>query len=66
MVRFEPKVPMLFVYGERKPFLFHTPQWAAALGAKAGNQVRAFATGHWVMSQEPARFNQVVDSWLRT
>ncbi|HEX4330641.1 MAG TPA: alpha/beta hydrolase [Usitatibacter sp.] len=64
MVRFEPKVPMLFVYGERKPFLFHTPEWADAFGARSGNQVQAFATGHWVMSQEPERFNRVVNAWL--
>jgi len=64
MVRFEPKVPMLFVYGTRKPFLFHTPAWAEALAARPGNRVEAFATGHWVMSQEPERFNQVVDAWL--
>lgn len=64
MVRFEPKVPMLFVYGARKPFLFHTTAWAEALAARPGSKVHAFATGHWVMSQEPERFNQVVDSWL--
>jgi pimeloyl-ACP methyl ester carboxylesterase len=45
-VRFEPRVPMLFVYGARKPFLFHTPAWADALGAIPGNRVRAFETGH--------------------
>ena len=64
MVRFEPKVPMLFVYGERKPFLFHTPTWADALAERPGNEVRAFPTGHWVMSQAPQEFNRVVDAWL--
>lgn len=64
MVRFEPKVPMLFVYGERKAFLFHTSAWTEALAARPGSQVSAFKTGHWVMSQEPQRFNQVVDAWL--
>ena len=64
MVRFEPKVPMLFVYGAKKPFMFHTRAWAEALAAKPGNRVEAFATGHWVMSQEPQRFNEVVDAWL--
>jgi pimeloyl-ACP methyl ester carboxylesterase len=64
MVRFEPAVPMLFVYGRRKPFLFHTPAWADALGALPGSQVRAFRTGHWVMSEQPQQFNEVVDAWL--
>ena len=66
MVRFEPPVPMLFVYGKRKPFLFHTPAWADDLAMRPGNQVRAFTTGHWVMSQQPEQFNQIVDAWLAT
>ena len=64
MVRFVPPVPMLFVYGKRKLFNFHTAAWAEALAARPGNQVRAFQTGHWVMSQQPDQFNQVVDAWL--
>jgi len=64
MVRFEPKVPMLFVYGERKAFLFHTPAWAEALAARQGSRVAAFKTGHWVMSEAPREFNEAVGSWL--
>ncbi|MGE5093952.1 MAG: alpha/beta fold hydrolase [Betaproteobacteria bacterium] len=64
MVRFEPPVPMLFVYGKRKPFLFHTPAWADALAARPGCAVRAFDTGHWVMSEQPRQFNEAVDAWL--
>ena len=30
VVTFEPPVPMLFVYGKRKPFFFHTQAWADA------------------------------------
>ena len=64
MVRFEPPVPMLFVYGKRKPFLFYTLAWADALAAQPGNAVRAFETGHWVMAQQPKEFNEVVGTWL--
>ena len=62
--RFEPSCPMLFVYGVRKPMRFHSKAWAEALAAKAGNQVVEFDTGHWVMSDAPQRFNQVVGDWL--
>ena len=64
MVRFEPPVPMLFIYGKRKLFLFHTPAWADALAARPGNEVRAFDTHHWVMAERPQEFNEVVDAWL--
>ena len=62
--RFEPQVPMLFVYGVRKPLRFHSPQWAAELKQKPGNEVVEFDTGHWVMSDAPERFNRVVANWL--
>ena len=62
--RFEPECPMLFIYGCRKPLRFHSPAWAEKLAAKPGNEVVAFDTGHWVMSQQPERFNEVVRRWL--
>lgn len=62
--RFAPSCPMLFIYGRRKPFMFHARSWADELQAKPGNQVTEFETGHWVMTQQPERFNQVVGCWL--
>jgi pimeloyl-ACP methyl ester carboxylesterase len=64
MVRFEPSVPMLFIYGKKKLFLFHTPAWAEALASRPRSQVHAFDTGHWVMKQKPQEFNAVVAAWL--
>ena len=63
--RFRPACPMLFVYGRRKPFMFHAASWLEELRANPANQVVEFDTGHWVMSQQPERFNEVVRTWLR-
>ena len=52
-VPFVPTWPMLFIYGSRKPFMFHSPQFVAALAARADCRVLEFATGHWVMTREP-------------
>jgi pimeloyl-ACP methyl ester carboxylesterase len=57
--------PMLYIYGERKPFMFHSPQWLAALAQRPGCAVQAFHTGHWVMVQQPKAFNDGVLSWLQ-
>jgi pimeloyl-ACP methyl ester carboxylesterase len=62
--RFEPECPMLFIYGRRKPLRFHSSAWAEKLAAQPGNQVAEFDTGHWVMSQQPERFNELVRRWL--
>jgi pimeloyl-ACP methyl ester carboxylesterase len=59
-----PVHPILFIYGTRKPFMFHSPDWLTTLGARPGCAVRPFSTGHWVMAQQPAAFNQCVVEWL--
>jgi pimeloyl-ACP methyl ester carboxylesterase len=62
---FAPQVPMLFVCGRRKPFMFHAPSWIDALRGRPGCAVVEFDTGHWVMVEQPRRFNEVVGAWLR-
>jgi pimeloyl-ACP methyl ester carboxylesterase len=63
-VYFAPTCPMLFVYGRRKPFMFHSTKWADQLGRQQGSSVLELDTSHWVMVQQPQKFNQAVDAWL--
>ncbi len=56
--------PVLFIYAERKPFMFQSSGWLAKLAARPGCAVRPFPTGHWVMAQQPDAFNQCVSGWL--
>lgn len=60
----EPALPMLFVYGRRKPFFFHSRAWAHALAARPGCRVVEMPTGHWVMVDDPAGFGRVLQDWL--
>ena len=55
---------MLFIYGKRKPIMFHTQAWLDELRKRGENGVVEFDTGHWIMLQQPQRFNQVVAEWL--
>lgn len=61
---FHPQVPMLFLYGRRKPFMFHSDAWAQALAARPGCRVREMKTGHWVMLDAPAEFQRELLDWL--
>ena len=63
-VRVAPECPVLFIYGERKPFMFHSPQWVERLRANPACRVVGMRTGHWVMLQEPGAFNDAVRQWL--
>jgi pimeloyl-ACP methyl ester carboxylesterase len=62
--RLDPPCPMLYLYGTRKPFLFHSRAWAEALAARPGCRVVPMRTGHWLMCNDPVRFNREVDDWL--
>jgi cis-3-alkyl-4-acyloxetan-2-one decarboxylase len=59
-----PQCPVLYIYGQRKPFMFHSPQWLEQLAARPGCKVQGFATGHWVMVQQSEAFNQCLNDWL--
>ena len=57
-------MPLLFVYGERKPFMFHSPQWLAHVASAPGSAVQGLPCGHWVMISRPDPFYGQVRSWL--
>lgn len=61
---FVPACPMLYVYGTKKPFMFHSAAWAEALALRPQSRMLAIDTGHWVMSRRPAPFHQAVLDWL--
>ena len=56
--------PMLYVYGRRKPFMFHSPEWLEKIAAHPGSCVEEFDTGHWVMSAKPEMFTALLKEWL--
>lgn len=60
----EPAMPMLFIYGQRKPFLFQSQAWMDALAARPGCRVLPMKTGHWVMLDAPQAFHAAVLDWL--
>jgi pimeloyl-ACP methyl ester carboxylesterase len=62
---FTPQVPMLFLYGLRKPFMFHSQAWLEALAQRPGSRAVGLRTGHWVMLDKPQEFHAEVTRWLR-
>jgi pimeloyl-ACP methyl ester carboxylesterase len=57
-------MPLLYVYGERKPFMFHSAKWLAKVAAKPGNAVLGLPCGHWVMVSRQEAFVACVRAWL--
>ncbi|MFO0665190.1 MAG: alpha/beta fold hydrolase [Polyangiaceae bacterium] len=56
-----PDCPLLFVYGEQKPFAFHSERWLAHVRATGGSVV-ALPCDHWV-PRHPT-FPTLLASWL--
>jgi cis-3-alkyl-4-acyloxetan-2-one decarboxylase len=56
-----PICPLLFVYGENKPFHFHSRAWTDHVQS-VGGQVAGLPCGHWVMN-DPGFF-PVLAAWL--
>lgn len=63
---FEPPCPMLFVYGRRKPAMFHSEPWARDIAARPSCKVLQLPAGHWVMSDASQAFNEAVLDWLQS
>ena len=57
-------MPMLFLNGERKPFMFHSQAWLDKIAARPHSRVLGFPTGHWVMVGRREAFNEAVKTWL--
>jgi pimeloyl-ACP methyl ester carboxylesterase len=60
---YRPEVPVLYVYGERKPLQFNSERWLQTLRSRPGSAVVALAeSGHWVMKDRA--FTRVLTEWL--
>ena len=56
-----PKCPLLFVYGEKKPFAFHSQAWVDHVRS-VGGEVVGLPCDHWV--QHDPSFVKVLTRWL--
>lgn len=52
-VPFEPVCPMLFLYGRKKPTMFHSGSFVEKLNRTPGSRAVGFDAGHWLMLERP-------------
>ena len=62
---FVPTVPMLYVYGQRKPVMFQSRAWCDALAGRPGSRVHGLPAGHWVMLDAAPAFHAALVDWLQ-
>ncbi len=60
----KPHCPVLYVYGQRKPFMFHSPRWLEWCNSNPGSKAVGLPCGHWVMVDQASAFEGLVRQWL--
>eukprot|EP00511_Aplanochytrium_stocchinoi_P006686 CAMPEP_0204840326 /NCGR_PEP_ID=MMETSP1346-20131115/37283_1 /ASSEMBLY_ACC=CAM_ASM_000771 /TAXON_ID=215587 /ORGANISM="Aplanochytrium stocchinoi, Strain GSBS06" /LENGTH=436 /DNA_ID=CAMNT_0051977637 /DNA_START=33 /DNA_END=1343 /DNA_ORIENTATION=- len=57
--------PTLFLYGARKPFMFHNQDWARNLNNMVGSASIGLPCGHWLQIEQQGRVNQILADYLK-
>lgn len=61
---YRPRCPLLYLYGERKPFMLHSNEWPRIV-AETGGQAEGLATaGHWLMETHADTVNEKIRAWM--
>jgi pimeloyl-ACP methyl ester carboxylesterase len=61
----DPSFPFYYAYADKKPMMFHSPQWLQRLLENPKNKVQAFHCGHWIMIDRAEAFNNSALEWLK-
>jgi len=62
--RYRPTRPILYLYGERKPLMFHSAKWFEILEETGGRAEGLASAGHWLMETHPDVVNARIREWL--
>jgi pimeloyl-ACP methyl ester carboxylesterase len=62
--RYRPRCPVLYLWGERKPLMFHSPKWLEIVTKTGGRTESLPGAGHWFMETHPEIVNERIAAWL--
>lgn len=57
-------IPHLYMYGKRKPFMFHSEKWVSRCESSPHGKVVGLPCGHWVMIERHSEWIETVSKWL--
>lgn len=66
LTHYQPKKPILYLYGSKKTFHFHSEAWLAIVSANPGSQVIGLPAHHWVNLDSPEETYIAMSRWLAT
>ncbi|MFC1719634.1 alpha/beta fold hydrolase [Pseudomonadota bacterium] len=63
--RYRPRCPVLFLFGERKPVMFHSPRWLEIVAGSGGRSEGIAGAGHWLMETHAGTVNEKLGAWFQ-
>jgi pimeloyl-ACP methyl ester carboxylesterase len=63
--RYRPECPVLFLFGERKPVMFHSTRWLEIVADSGGYAEGIPGAGHWFMETHAETVNEKISDWFR-
>ncbi|NIM69465.1 MAG: alpha/beta fold hydrolase [Xanthomonadales bacterium] len=64
--RYRPGCPVLFLWGMRKPVMFHSGRWLELVADSGGASVGFEQAGHWLQETHPEQVNAEISRWLES
>ena len=61
---YKPRCPVLFIYGGKKPLMFHSERWLKTLDETGGRTECIEDGAHWFMQTHAEPVNALIESWL--
>ena len=62
--RYRPRCPVLYLYGESKPLMFHSPKWLQIVAESGGYAEGVSGAGHWLMETHAGIVNEKIAEWF--
>jgi len=63
--RYRPQCPVLYLFGERKPLMFHSPRWLQIVVDSGGRTEGIAGAGHWLMETHTEVVNEKLSDWFK-
>jgi len=63
--RYRPRCPVLYLFGERKPLMFHSPKWLQIVSDSGGYAEGIAGAGHWLMETHADAVNEKMADWFK-
>jgi pimeloyl-ACP methyl ester carboxylesterase len=63
--RYRPHCPVLYLFGEHKPLMFHSPRWLQIVANSGGRAEGIAGAGHWLMETHAETVNEKIADWFK-